>query len=75
MFGIPRLENPLVEPFFHGLLQRMRSISSALEAIQSAMTSLGASSPEILSGQGEREKTGGEVRRCDLGLQYKYSNR
>lgn len=35
-FGVPRLENPQVEPFFLGLLQRMASVLVALERHQAA---------------------------------------
>lgn len=35
-FGIPGLEHPQVEPLFEGFLQRMRSITAALEQHQAA---------------------------------------
>ena len=35
-FGIPGLDHPQVEPFFHGLLQRMTAVLAALEQHQRA---------------------------------------
>lgn len=52
MFGIPGLENPQVEPLFHGLLQRMQAIGAALSQLQSTANSCGAGAAGV-AGQGQ----------------------
>lgn len=75
MFGIPGLDNPQIEPLFHGLLQRMRAIGSALETVQSAISSsssLHVSSSTSCAGGVGAQGMGDEVREPAVGLSCTY---